>query len=75
MLYFDIIHIIQMLHGLPLFLSALYECISIFVNVSLHKPTLSRVLLSLMVNKVSHTTTIAQSLLMVKGLECLTGAV
>lgn len=28
-----------------------------------------------MVNQVSHTTTIVQPLLMVKGLECLTGAV
>lgn len=41
----------------------------------LHKPTLSGVLVSLMVNEVSHTATIVQPLLMVEGLKRLAGAV
>ncbi len=41
----------------------------------LHKPTLPGVLISLMVNQVSHTAPIVQPLLMVEGLECLAGAV
>lgn len=41
----------------------------------LYKPTLPGVLISLVVNKVSHTTSVVQPLLMVEGLERLAGAV
>lgn len=50
-------------------------CNKTFKGDLLHKPTLPGVLISLVVNKISHTATIVQPLLMVEGLERLAGAV